>query len=370
MCTSTFSASARRSAKTFCMMSIVALAGFSSARAWAQTAESDAPAALESSDSPEWMKKLNITPASEPARKLAEQIKTREEKDRDLRRIRAKHFGTMQVAEIRQAGIDKLKEYDDAALYPLMVELFEKEKNDVRTAMLDMFANAKNDAGDATLTWHAIFGRDDWMRENCRSRLRARLRDIETGEIARDNVKLVLYEALRSPTPRHRAAASELANALNYVEMIPWLAAAQLSAERRVTERPGALGWIIVGQQTAFVSDLEPIVADSAVAFDPQISTITTGTMIRVDDAAVSTVRYVYNFDVHNNLVGLASRNWGQDTRTLGFDYRKWKEWYELTFKPYWDRKMMEAVKQHVRDNTAPATAAPQPAPAQEAMPK
>jgi hypothetical protein len=92
--------------------------------------------------------------------------------------------------------------------------------------------------------------------------------------------------------------------------------------------------------------------------------------MIRVDDAAVSTVRYVYNFDVHNNLVGLASRNWGQDTRTLGFDYRKWKEWYELTFKPYWDRKMMEAVKQHVRDNTAPATAAPQPAPAQEAMPK
>ena len=126
-------------------------------------------------------------------------------------------------------------------------------------------------------------------------------------------------------------------------------------------ERPGALAWILVGQQTAFVSDLEPIVADSAVAFDPQISTITTGTMIRVDDAAVSTTRYIYNFDVHNSLVNMSTRNWGQGTATLGFDYRKWKEWYELTFEPYWQKKQMEVVKAHVTQKTAEESANPPP---------
>lgn len=336
--------------------------------AMAETGDGESLSGLDGSESPEWMRKLNISPKSDAAQKLAAQVKTREEKDKDLRRIRAKHFGTMQVPEIRQAGITKLREYDDPALYPLMVELFEKEKNDVRTAMLDMFAAAESDAGDATLTWHAIFGRDEWMRQNCRERLRSRMDDIESGQIAHDNVRLVLYEALRSPTQKHRAAAAQMADALNMVEMIPWLAAAQLSAESRAVERPGALGWIIVGQQTAFVSDLEPVVSDSAVAFDPQISTITTGTMIRVDDAAVSSVRYIYNFDVYNSLVRMSSRNWGQDTRTLGFDYRKWKEWYELTFKPYWDKKQTavnrDRIAQLQRDAQAPetpATPAPQP---------
>ena len=361
MCTRKCSDSAFRGGRTFCFATVAMILTLASPLARAQSSDAESPASIETSDSPEWMRKLKILPTSDTAIKLADQVKTREQKDKDLRRIRAKHFGTMQKVEIREAGIAKLAEYNDPALYPLMVELFEKEKNDVRTAMLDMFTKAESDAGDATLTWHAIFGRDEWMRENCRARLRGRLRDIETGNITHDNVKLVLYEALRSPTAKHRAAAAQMADALNFVEMIPWLAAAQLSAETRAPERPGALAWILVGQQTAFVSDLEPIVADSAVAFDPQISTITTGTMIRVDDAAVSTTRYIYNFDVHNSLVNMSTRNWGQGTATLGFDYRKWKEWYELTFEPYWQKKQMEVVKEHVTQKTAEESANPPP---------
>jgi hypothetical protein len=81
-------------------------------------------------------------------------------------------------------------------------------------------------------------------------------------------------------------------------------------------------------------------VGDSAVAFDPTISVITEGTILRVIDAVVVTYRY----EVHNALVGLASQGWGRPTDHLGFDNAAWRKWYADEFVPY--RKSLAAAEQ------------------------
>jgi len=45
-------------------------------------------------------------------------------------------------------------------------------------------------------------------------------------------------------------------------------------------------GWILIGSQRPFVSDLNPVVANGVVAYDPVISTLTTGTLLEVKGIA------------------------------------------------------------------------------------
>jgi hypothetical protein len=142
----------------------------------------------------------------------------------------------------------------------------------------------------------------------------------------------VIAQGLQSPLDDRAIAASELVRALNLFEFIPLMAAAQ------VAQRPpsgqgqgrGDLGWIMIGQQQTYVADLQPVVSNNAVAFDPQIGVVSDGVLLRVHDAVVTAVRT----PIHRGLVGMTTDAWGRPTGHLGYDADAWRDWYDNEFVP------------------------------------
>ncbi|HYE60432.1 MAG TPA: hypothetical protein VD997_00420 [Phycisphaerales bacterium] len=296
---------------------------------------------------PEWVKKLAIDPESSQAKKYAAQQKVRKEKEKELRKLRVKHFGDIKKTDIRQEGILKLREYTDPALFPVLVEVFEREDYDVRSAVLDIFADSATPEGDTTLTWIGIFDKSPEVRSAAIQRLNKRIKQ-EGG--TPDGVRLVTFEGIRSGETAAMASAANLAVQLNMFEAIPWMIAGQVQFGGSGAgqgggggggdgNRNGALAWILVGTQTAYVSDLTPVVGPNAVAFDPQLAVVTEGVILRVLDAAVVS----YNLDLNNGLKRLASQGMDGKTVDFGWDVLAWQDWYAKEFKPYRAQKDAEA---------------------------
>jgi general secretion pathway protein D len=66
----------------------------------------------------------------------------------------------------------------------------------------------------------------------------------------------------------------------------------QLTAPR-LTLFNGQRAYVSVGTAQAYVSDLEPVVSDNAVTFDPEIDYVTTGTVLEVEATVSADRRYV-----------------------------------------------------------------------------
>lgn len=253
--------------------------------------------------------------------------------EKDLKLIRAKYFRATRNTEVRQVGIAKLREFDDPAVYPLLIELFKDEDQDVRAAVLDHLRDLNNDAADATVAWSAVFDKDKRFRAQAAERVVDRAK---AAGVSR-RVQSVIASGLRSKKDGTVAAAAHLAEVLKLYEAIPMLINAQIVGGGGGGEGGGqgddsALAYILVGQQVAFVSDLQPVVGDNAVAFDPTVGVVTDGVILRVIDAYVIT----YRVDVHNALTALASDGWGgQPTTQLGWDNQKWRDWYTSEFLPF-----------------------------------
>jgi type II secretory pathway component GspD/PulD (secretin) len=79
----------------------------------------------------------------------------------------------------------------------------------------------------------------------------------------------------------------------------------------RLTFTNGQISNIYVATQTAFVSDLQPIVSDSAVGFDPELSTLNEGVVMLLEGTISSDRRYVtLNVDVAvSKLEGFQNRS-------------------------------------------------------------
>ncbi|MEL7472865.1 MAG: hypothetical protein AAGK04_06050, partial [Planctomycetota bacterium] len=235
------------------------------------------------------------------------------------------HFSSGHI-ERRQVGLWKLRAYDEPWMVPVLFEELERTHADVRTGVLDLLAERATDDADAALAWASVFDRDQDHRGAAARRLAQRVDHVgETSE----RVRLVLAGALGDARDGPPAAAAGLVNSLNLVELVPLLIHAQV-ASGGSQPRTGDLAWIMVATQTAFVSDLQPVVSDSAVAFDPQLSVITEGVLLRVGDAVVTT----YRAPVHAALVDLTSRHYGSSTADMGYDREAWKAWYEAEFRP------------------------------------
>jgi hypothetical protein len=287
---------------------------------------------------PAWVAAQVQNPDDPRAQAYAQQQRRRVEIERDLYKLRAEYFRNVRNTQIRQIGISKLRKYTDPAIYPSLLKIFKGEKMDVRAAVLDILAEGGNDLADTTLTWAAIFDPSKEFRDAAAERLMRRIKESGGGATAR--IKSVVAQGLREGDEDELGAAAHLAQTLGLVEAIPMLISAQLGGGTAVGSVGGdsdnhSLAWILVGTQTAFVSDLQPVVGDSAVAFDPQLSVVTEGVYLRVIDAVVVTYRY----EVHNSLVGLTSDAWGQPTERLGWDTKAWQRWYAEDFKPYWAAK-------------------------------
>ena len=86
----------------------------------------------------------------------------------------------------------------------------------------------------------------------------------------------------REPTPTMGGVAIVVAMAIGFVVTAP-----------RVTLSNGQRGYVVVSTQTAYVSDLEPIVGTRAVGFDPTISIIESGILLDVQGTVSADRKYV-----------------------------------------------------------------------------
>lgn len=257
-------------------------------------------------------------------------VAQRREAERELRKIRAKYFGTMRNVEVRQIGIRKMREFKDPALFPAMLEIFRREKEDVRAALLDHLAELAIDEADATLAWASVFDQDEWFRTQARRRLAGRV--AAAGEPSW-RVKTVVAQGLKNKDDGVVGQAAQTIEAIKLFEAIPRLINAQLGGGQAAGsgDNGSSLAYIVVGTQQAFVADLQPVVGESAVAFDPELAVVTEGTVLRVVDAVVVT----YRTEVHNALVRLTSDEWGRSTAEFGYDLPRWRRWYAEEFEPF-----------------------------------
>lgn len=312
--------------------------------AWARADEPasdslpEATPALDDATTERLVRNLQTNVDASAADRFREEQSQRRSVDRELRALRHRHFSTKH-APTRQAGLDALRStYDRPALYPLLIDVFAKEDRDVQSVLLEMFAGSASDAGDGALAWSALFGRARTTRDQAMLLVQDRVRS--SGEVPLA-IRLTLRQGITSHDPAIQARTANLIDKLDLGDLVQWLIAAQATAARpgqQMGEAPsgrGGLAFIAIGQQTAYVSDLQPIVAEGAVAFDPQLSIVTTGVVVRIDDAYA----YSYNMDVHHALVRLTSRLTDQDTAPMGFDYTRWMRWYATVFEPVWKER-------------------------------
>lgn len=281
--------------------------------------------------------------------------------ERELRKLRQQFFRGSRSTEIREAGIAKLRQdYNDPALYSMLLEVFEREEPDVQRAILNMFAEQESDEADSAIAWTAVFGEHQQLRQLALETLQRRFAVKETFEpqIPRA-VSSVVQAGLGRSDDKLVEWSASVAQSLKLYEAIPWMVTAQ--AQARGSGRTGPLATIMIGQQQAYVSDLTPVVGDRAVAFDPTLAVVTDGVVMQVFDAVVVT----YRMGVHTSLVEMTSDAWGRPTDRLGFDPRDWGRWLNEDFLPYLaERRAQEGAAEEsgqLEEPDAPVTTLPRP---------
>lgn len=307
-------------------------------------AQADARIESVDADVPAWVAVQIQNPDDPRVREYAKRQKVKRELEKELYKIRYQYIHNIRKTELRQAGIAKIREYTQPLIYDSLVSIFEKEGPDVRQAVLEHLAEQKNDEADTVLAWVAVFGKQKPMRAEAATVLGRRMKEAELPATASYRIKSVIAQGLRSRDSESLSTAAGLAQQFKLIEAIPMLINAQIQGQTVQTGGSGddgrSLAWIMVGTQQAFVTDLTPVIGDSAVAFDPTVSVITSGTVLRIVDAAVIT----YHVDVHNSLIGLSSEAWGQPTNRLGWDQGAWRKWYKEEFVPFLAAKQKDAA--------------------------
>ena len=238
---------------------------------------------------------------------------------KQLRLLERKHFRT-KVEKVRAEGIEEIKEFTDPAAFKPLIEEFEDQKDDVRLAVLDHFAE-QGEQGQAALAWVAIYDKDPAIRNEASMRMK-----LDPGQ----PVLKVLDRGLRSNVHEVANAAGALAGTLNALDTIPLLIAGQATADDRPDDQ-GDLAWIAIQTQTAYVQGLRAVAGNNSGAFEPIVGILNEGTVMRVMDAVV----VVYRTEVNRSLVNLTSNDWGQSTEHLGYNINDWWNWYNDTYVPY-----------------------------------
>jgi hypothetical protein len=296
-------------------------------------------------------------PTSPRSRAEAEANRTRIALERELVKLRAAHFRGPRNVENRQVGLAKLRTYTDPAAYEPLLKVFAREEDDVYATLASMFAECNTPEADAALAWSAIMAGDDSLRRIASDHMRSRILAIGGPT---PQMVAVMDLALQGDSEDRANVAAAFADEFGIIGLIPRLISAQVSGQTggggTIPDDDGDVAFIAIGRQVAFVSDLTPVVSDSAVAFDPTVSVINEGTLIRVHDAAIT----IYRDMVHASLVNLSSRASGRSTRELGFDTDAWKRWYIEEFLPA--RRQQELADQAERQNENDLPEAPAPA--------
>ncbi|HYD01151.1 MAG TPA: hypothetical protein VEB22_07990 [Phycisphaerales bacterium] len=284
----------------------------------------------------------DLTP--EQRESLRQWNKRRVEAEKQMKTIRFKHFGGKAVAEVRQAGIAELRKVTDSAAFPSMLEIFRDEQADVQKAVVDHLADLNTDHSLTTLAYAAVYEKKPEIKKLAAAALKAKA---DGGQKTPDGVHTIIASGLDSKSFVARGDAARLAVNLKLIEAIPAMIAAQISPTGGGTGG-GYIAYIVVGTQRAYVADLDPVVGDGSVAFDPVPGVLTEGVILAINDA----VAIQYSTGVHDALVGFTSGLSGEDTSRLGWNPRKWQAWYAGTLVPKLRKQQEEAEASRQKPTT------------------
>ena len=243
-----------------------------------------------------------------------------------IRALRYKYFSSNASAELKAQGIQQITLMTDPlALAPLAEELAPCDA-EVQQALITHLAN-QGIPGQIELARIAIYGDDASFDESAALAL---------TEPVSPPVIQILEDALRSRAHQPANVAAYLANTLNVTELIPLLITAQVmtsgdqNAGTATAGGQGDIAQIAIVTQRAYVSGLIPVVGDNAGAFQPVVSILNEGVVMRVLDAVVIEYRTVVN----DSLIAMTNAIPGIQAPECQWDLNCWQAWYNDSYLP------------------------------------
>lgn len=334
-----------------CLVTALALVGLSASAATAQTkfnVQAHVPEAP-----PSWLHVRIEDPNSPEMRRYSEQQRHKQKVAQELKKIRHQFFRAKNRADLRQEGIAQLRDYATPENFEALLDVFKDQGHDVYSYLVNTYQDAQSLEGDACLAWIAVYDERNDIRELAEAGIRTRVDTL--GEFP-DAAAMVVHSGLASKKQHAMTHAAQLADRFDLARAIPWLIASQVGpvgGGQPTRGTDGDLAWIAIGTQQAFVSDLTPVVSESAVAFDPQLDVVTSGTVLRVRDAIV----YEYRTEIHYALTSLTSRLTDTNTKPFGWDNPKWTKWFTEEFPALREAKLAAekaAAEEAAEPNTSP----------------
>ncbi|MFO0493257.1 MAG: HEAT repeat domain-containing protein [bacterium] len=274
--------------------------------------------------------------------------------EKQLRRIRFEHF-TKSKPEVRKVGIERLSVFADAPALPALLEVMRDEQDDVRRGVVEHLARLGSDEGLTTLAYAAVHEVDPSFRAMARDKL---VSVVRKGRARPAGVDTVIASALEGSEQAQAGRAARLVQSLGILQAIPALIMGQIGGGSGGQSDGGtAIAWILIGNQQGYVADITPIVGDSSVGFDPTPAVLTTGVVLKIGDAAITS----YRTEVHQALVEMTSNIAGADTSAMGYDQGKWAQWYRDEFPNVLARRAAAARAEAEAKAKAKAAATDQP---------
>lgn len=240
--------------------------------------------------------------------------------EQQIRKTVATHFRAKPETERRAEGYRTLQNRTQPHELRILAEVLERQDAAAQAFLYEHLAEIGSPAARQILAHEAVFDDEPEDRAAALERLAATSVEEVPAELY-----AMIDAGLRSYRQSSASAAASLANRLNLIEAVPLMIAAQVAPSNASAQRSGPLGSIAFVTQQTYVQDLQPVVADGAVGFDPELGVVTEGVVLEVNEAIVKT----YRTEVHHQLVDLTSRWSGSRTRGLGYDIPRWRDWYE-----------------------------------------
>lgn len=288
-----------------------------------------------------------LLPQMPPFNDTKAYIISQNEYEKQIRGFRYKYLGNKKRESLRNQGFMELSKFNQPAAIVPLIKVLRKEKQDVQDWLFKHLNTAFDpDISQSVMTWISIYDENPQFREKAMVSLKDKKANFES--------QWLIDYALRLPDDNLVTAGAIAAGQFNLAEAIPLLITSQGGnySTRGGTGARGDLAWIFVGNQRYYVSDLTPVVGDSAVAFDPTVNAINEGSLMVIEDALVEFRR----FEVHDVLLNLIERDYGQRI-DFGFDTGKWQNWYRNEYIPF---KKDQEKQEREKLRNQPATPQPQ----------
>lgn len=302
---------------------------------------------------PEWMRSLVKNP-DDPKLKPQKELRRKQMGlEKELKKLRFQYFRSEHRAT-RAEGAAKLATYREPWMVQPLLEVFQEEKaEDIRAVVISNLRASKSDEGDRGLMWLAVSNRIDVWQLGAIGALHDRIAENKDRPTA--GMLAVLQAAVTTQDQFQADSGARAGAALNLYEIIPFLIQAQTPPPPSTSPigrpRNGPLAWIAIAQQQAYIADMNPIVADNAVAWDPVPGVVTSGVLLVINDAVATFSPVV----IHQSLVDLSSRLSGAPTDGLGMRFSNWQNWYAQTG----EKAIAKSAEKRAEDRAPAKPAAP-----------